>query len=310
MRNVHDKNRISNRRVPKYRHAFTLIELLVAVAIIALLVSILLPQLSAARQIAQSTVCLSQIRQLTLAVQAYTMDFAESYPPAFYPQRTVKSITTNANWDLTTVTDWSTGKTTVMPGLLWWRNPTALAVQQCPVVDRSTSPENDPFTGYNYNTSFVGAYDWGKGIAPARQSRIRRPTNCAVFGDGQYGSKLNGLYGSGLSQEKTNKFMRCPIGPTLTEVSYISSYGQLPITLGPRDPRDSDLTPATRAAGTQGYRHLKRTNVAFADGHAESQTKRFTDMGDLGVSNNNQPPPDIADDCGFLSADNSMYWLD
>ncbi len=51
--------------------AFTLIELLVVVAIIALLLSILLPSFSRARDGAKATVCASNLRELGLAVQMY-----------------------------------------------------------------------------------------------------------------------------------------------------------------------------------------------------------------------------------------------
>lgn len=49
-------------------HAFTLIELLVVISIIALLISILLPALGAARDAARSTACLSDQRQIGLAM--------------------------------------------------------------------------------------------------------------------------------------------------------------------------------------------------------------------------------------------------
>lgn len=61
--------------------AFTLIELLVVVAIIAILIGILLPSLAGARETARSMQCLSQQRQLGLAVQFYSSDFDGRIPP-------------------------------------------------------------------------------------------------------------------------------------------------------------------------------------------------------------------------------------
>jgi len=50
---------------------FTLIELLVVIAIIALLLALLIPALRSAREQGQRTVCLSNLKQLTLAWITY-----------------------------------------------------------------------------------------------------------------------------------------------------------------------------------------------------------------------------------------------
>jgi prepilin-type N-terminal cleavage/methylation domain-containing protein len=82
----------ASRRRPS-RQAFTLIELLVVVAIIALLVSILLPTLSTARAQARRAVCASNLRQLALATHMYSTDARGWFPPCGWSNEQQDAIT-------------------------------------------------------------------------------------------------------------------------------------------------------------------------------------------------------------------------
>lgn len=62
------------------RAGFTLIELLVVVAIIAVLVSLLLPALSRGKEFARGAACVSNLRQLALAVHLYADESEDRFP--------------------------------------------------------------------------------------------------------------------------------------------------------------------------------------------------------------------------------------
>ncbi len=74
---THEKDRA----ITRSRYGFTLVELLVVISIVALLISILLPALSAARKGAWLVKCLSNQRQIGLAMFMY-LDENETYYPS------------------------------------------------------------------------------------------------------------------------------------------------------------------------------------------------------------------------------------
>jgi prepilin-type processing-associated H-X9-DG protein/prepilin-type N-terminal cleavage/methylation domain-containing protein len=226
------------------RRGFTLVELLVMISIIAMLLALLIPAVSSANSQSRTIQCLSNLRQLSLAAIQYCNSNSGAYPMAYYSV-VRPPLVIGYNWDFTTTTNLLTGHITVQPGLLW-PGFSAAPVQQCPSYDGGSNTVADPFTGYNYNSSYIGGGSTGAlSMPPMRAVKVLHPSRCALFGDGQY-------YGG------ADKFMRSPYA------------GPVDLFFG--------FTAAS--AGTQAFRHRGQTNVAFCDGHAESLPDCYTQTSD------------------------------
>jgi prepilin-type processing-associated H-X9-DG protein len=114
-----------------------------------------------------------------------------------------------------------------------------MQVQQCPSFAGNANWLTDPYTGYNYNTSYIGHGQYESVPKPAKELSVRHPAKTVLFGDGQYAGGAD-------------KFMRAPF------------------------PNPGDASFWGRASGTQGFRHRNRSNAAFCDGHGESLSACYT----------------------------------
>jgi len=254
---------------------FSLVETLVVVSTTALLLGLLLPSLGTARQQAQRTLCLSNLRQMAVAAHDYSSVYDEHFPLAYY-NRQEGDVVRFYSWDFTTWKEWSgtTGTTHARAGLLWMGRDVE-KVQQCPAFKGASNTVADPYTGYNYNTSYLGLIDTLSPVDSARTTDVGRPAETAMFGEGQ------------CPAGGANKYMRAPFS----------------------HPGDTLLPDSARFAGAQGYRHLRQTNVAFCDGHVASWGDIHTETdpsGKKALETNN-----AADGVriGFLTEDNSVYDL-
>jgi prepilin-type N-terminal cleavage/methylation domain-containing protein/prepilin-type processing-associated H-X9-DG protein len=251
MTNDRPGTQASRLQTDRPRHGFTLWELLAVLFIVALLLAALFPSYQYARETVWKLYCLNNLREMVYAAHRYAYDHDGGLPPAY--ER-----------------DFTTRKTVTWETFLWGSN-FQQRVQQCPVFKGASMWQGDAFTGYNYNSSYLGGTSFTRNGLPmagstksARLFDIKDPAGCAMFGDGEY-------------ESGANKFMRSPF------------------------PGDLDADASLALGGTQGFRHRGCTNVGFADGHVESLNARHTETAAYG-----RP----AARCGFLSPDNSLYDLE
>ena len=163
------------------RRGFTLIELLVVIAIIGLLAAILFPIFAKMRENGRRTMCLSNIRQISIAVMAYEQDHDTFFPPTLTPEG-----------------DWAGAVLPYAPANDVFRCPS------CPVpagweVNTPNFPE-DTAKGYAVNTSL---YDTDAKNSPLSTTQVHFPSSTVFLcefayrsgprtGETEYPSALSG----------------------------------------------------------------------------------------------------------------------
>jgi len=262
-----------NRRIPS-RRAFTVVETLVVIGVLAVLLAILLPTTASVRASARAGSCRSNLRQMGLAAAAYAAQNKDRYPAAILYEMSDAGVVVKA-WDY----EQHPGGV-IKPGAIWSYISSPTPVQQCPDFFGSSTFGAEPYTGYNYNTTYIGAEGrfpetdangrWIDGWRVARpglaSGNFRKTSTTALFGDGGW---LGGA----------NKFMRAPSA---------SVEGDLP----------------TVYAGGQAFRHGGCTHVCYLDGHV---------AGNCGACEGPHAAPSLLDQVmgfpnnGFLSDSDASY---
>ncbi len=217
---------------------FTLIELLVVIAIIAILAAILFPVFAKAREKARQTSCLSNLKQLALALAMYRNDADEINPQYSYGPGS------------TPTDDWVNGQP--VPGangryswglmlMPYVKNaPIFVCPSGQPPMTRSTCASHLPFRwmSYGINIAYVTA-DGGRWTA--RSDAFVRNANCIVFSDG------------------CGRHYNC-VGHT--------AHGTCGATAGWADPVNYGFEIPNNA-GAERRRHNDGINHAYYDGHGK-----------------------------------------
>lgn len=154
--------------------AFTLVELLVVIAIIVVLMALMLPALSSAREQAKATVCMSNERSIYLRFCIYFNEYENKLPAAY----TIVNGKTDKYWtDITGVaasTNWQ------------YINQNRGLYPACPSVPAETYPPRSkvsvsgyPNFTYGYNYALTQAGWW----TPGKINMIARPGETLLIAD-------------------------------------------------------------------------------------------------------------------------------
>ncbi len=181
------------------RKGFTLIELLVVIAIIALLVSILMPGLSRARELAKRASCATNCSNVGKGMAMYNAASKDQWP--FVIASTDWSASTGASRTTSPTSSVNYNVTTLL--FLLVRDGQSPGIFICPSSDDSSDPNTK--TNNNYNWDFS---PYGLGQSEHVSYSYQAPLNSS----GTYSSGVKGSSNSGLVilADKTPAYWESP----------------------------------------------------------------------------------------------------
>ena len=190
------------------RKGFTLIELLVVIAIIAILAAILFPVFAKAREKARQASCLSNQKQIGLALMQYVQDYDETFPDiVYYP----------------TFYD---GTSVVQPyGAFYHLGPyiKGLGVMKCPSRNGKVGYQVNSYHAQAiYGFTFNGIWGLGRYATPATLAQIVSPASVVAIydmtGDNDTGDANEGWYYGWAMDPPLAAYMTIPHNGGMTHV--------------------------------------------------------------------------------------------